>query len=86
MKARQQVLNVGTIQASMRAPIDALTEEDPGLYVVGRPIGFTPSPRFPRYKTVLEAMADGWRLLAPPSLADDGLWDWWLVREVAVGQ
>ncbi len=89
------VLSMGTTSPDLRSEVESWGSEDPRLYVHGKPIGLTPgtykSPDCPRhYKTVLEAMADGWKLLGPPSSApivnSDGetfpQYDWWLVKDV----
>ncbi len=33
------------------------------------------------YPNVFCALADGFKLLAPPVKSEDGLYDWWLVKE-----
>lgn len=79
----QQALIVSTIGPTLRDAAFGWTCEDPSGFVPDREIGITPGARFPyTYGTVLAAMADGWRLLAPPVGADDE-YEWWLVREVA---
>lgn len=57
------------------------------------PVGLIRSGNFPLYPTVLHALGDGWKLLAPPTqydqpcTDDDGaeskitLWEWWLVKD-----
>lgn len=68
----QKVMSCTTQRADMRAPIDGWTFEDGDLVVAGKMIGYTGSPIYPCYATVLHAIGDGWRLLAPPHrLADD---------------
>lgn len=79
---RQQVLTIITIGPNLRSMAEGWSCEDPTLFRPGEPIGRTPAPRFAyTYDTVLAALADGWRLLAPPA-KDAGMWEWWLVREV----
>lgn len=91
-----QVANVQTDRPTIRGKIDGWTFEDSSLLVRrGHPsesgifIGYTPRPKdIPHYGTVLEMLADGWKLLAPPA---DESWDedgsrvsqfgWWLTRE-----
>jgi hypothetical protein len=97
-----KVLVVNTSSPSMRAEIWGWGGEDSDLYVPNKPIGMTPGPEShlglrqldnpsPRWnpKTVLEALADGWKLLGPPQLENlrkayedtEESWAWWLVRE-----
>lgn len=48
-------------------------------------IGLVESDGFPRYQRPIDALADGWRLLAPPTRLDDvgtiKQYDWWFVKE-----
>lgn len=84
----QQVLIVSTEQDSLRSEIYGWTHEDPSLYVRGKHIGHTRSAIGRRPKTVLEALADGWSLLAPPRAFDPGIencidvahYEWWLTK------
>ena len=52
---------------SLRSEADGWSCEDSDLYVLGRPVGMTPGPKF-RYtfENPLQAMAMGWELMAPP--------------------
>lgn len=84
----QKVYVLMTTRPTLRAEVEGWGGEDSALYVPDKPIGMTPGPKFPLYKTVLEALADGWKLLAPPVLVPPeprGItvytWDWWLVKE-----
>jgi hypothetical protein len=86
------VANVQTDGHSMRSKIDGTGMEDPRLFVRGKPIGLTPSPRCCYLgATVLEMLADGWRLLGPPrdtsfTTEEGKRWEqseWWLTLEVA---
>lgn len=93
-----QVASVCTNGHSVRHEIEGWGYEDSDVLVrkqdPDRPgrifIGFTPSPKdIPHYGTVLEMLADGWKLLGPPteeSWVNDegkkiGQWGWWLTRE-----
>jgi hypothetical protein len=79
----QQVMIVSTTRPDLRDEIFGWTVEDPNLFVPGKPIGYTPHARdLSRPGTVMEALAFGWRLLAPPT-EDKDLegWTWWLVRD-----
>jgi hypothetical protein len=86
----------------MRSDIWGWGGEDSDLFVQDKPIGLTPSPESHRGlrrlddpdphwnpKTVLEALADGWKLLGPPQLEnirvaykddDEESWAWWLYK------
>ena len=92
-----QVACVSTDGPTVRSEIDGWTFEDARLFVkkahASDPnkilIGYTPSPKdIPHYTTVLEMLADGWKLLAPPAhekCESDGKqheqWNWWLQRK-----
>jgi hypothetical protein len=94
-----QVATVSTEKPSMRDQIHGWTFEDASLFVRkaarGWParvfIGHTPAPKsIPTYETILEMLAEGWRLLAPPVLCStprtDGsapyvCYEWWLTRD-----
>lgn len=91
----QQVLTCSTRQASLRDEIIGWGGEDPTLFVVGKPIGNTPGPCNNLYEklwhpeTIMEALAMGWKLLAPPTAVSyknetriSIFHEWWLVREV----
>lgn len=80
----KQVLILSTRGGDLRSCVDGWTCEDATLYVPGKPIGFTPSPRCEGYDTALEALADGWDLLGPPRLEENGLWEWWMIRRQPV--
>lgn len=81
----QQVLAMSTSNASLRSEAQGWGWEDPRCYT-REPVGFNPSwspgEQQPSYPHVLAALADGWRLLAPPAVDKNGAADWWLVREV----
>jgi len=76
---------MSTSRPGLRDEVWGWTCEDPSLFVRGKMIGYTPSAKFYHsYKTVLEALADGWKLLGPPQeIPNDAepAWDWWLVRD-----
>jgi len=84
-KSYQQVLLISTEDSSLRSEVVGWGGEDPRLFVPGKPIGMTPGSNFPMYKTVLEAMADGWHLLSQPQHKANQDYDWWLVRTVTEG-
>lgn len=80
-----EYLSLQTERHSVRAQVVGWDHEDPRLVQPG-PIGRTPPPR-PTYTPdcVLRALADGWRLLAPPVHEEGDGWVWCLEREVRRG-
>ena len=81
-----EVLIVETDRACLRAEIWGWSHEDTSLFVPGKPIGMTPGPKnFAKYDTVLGALADGWKMLGPPTQHNDAehgkYATWWLTRE-----
>ncbi len=77
----QKVLIVSTERPDLRSTIFGWTYEDSSLYVDGKPIGYMRSPHSYHPETVLEALADGWKLLSAPVREDAGDYTWWLVKE-----
>lgn len=77
---------------TLRSKAVGWSAEDPRTFVPGgghERIGLSPGFRGPySYSSPLAALADGWKLLAPPELIDtdsDQLhdhYDWWFVRDV----
>lgn len=79
----QQLLTALTAGKNIRAKIQGRTVEDPSLFPGWHSKQSTPNFSLRWYESILEAMADGWKLLAPPQWsADEEGWDWWLVRDV----
>jgi len=93
-----QVAAVSTEHASVRSTIDGWTFEDASLFVPKTHpssqhtifIGYTPAPKhIPTYGTILEMLADGWKLLGPPTQQSLELangdphvsYEWWLTRD-----
>lgn len=79
----QKILLLMTTHSDLRSEVQGWNCEDSSLYVKDKPIGMTPSPTSFFYKSVLEAMADGWRLMGPPvrSLINEvEVYDWWLEK------
>lgn len=96
----QKVLAMTTKGGDLRSDVDECSMEDGDLVVWSSsrypdaPIGLTPSPTGKYWpKTPLHALADGWKLLAPPATVknddgsvyrnDDGstYYTWWFVRD-----
>lgn len=79
----QQVLEMTTMRPTLRAPVMGWNAEDPRGFVRGKPIGYTPGAGFYHmYDNVMAALADGWKLLAPPARSEAQGYEWGLVREV----
>ncbi len=83
-----KILCLDTCSPDLRASVEGWGCEDSYLYVPRKPIGFTPKPKFTHYKTVLQAMADDWRLMGPPvdnSFDRDGIkipyFTFWLSKD-----
>ena len=77
--AAEEVCILSTERSSMRAEVVGWTHENPALVKPGH-IGMTGAPLpYAYYTTVMHALADGWRLPAPPITEDDET-VWWLVR------
>ena len=75
------IVAVSTKQDNLRAEIFGWTYEDSDLFIPGEPIGYTPGYRGRQsHKTVLEMIADGYKLLGPPQKIG-AEWDWWLTKE-----
>ncbi len=84
----QQILFMSTLRPDLRAEATGWSAEDPSQ-CFARPdvrthdqIGLIPGFRGSyTYQAPLFALADGWKLLAPPT--EDGTeWEWWFVRDV----
>lgn len=76
----QETLVMETERCDLRSEVVGWTHEDSNLYVPGKMIGFTPAPiAYARYDTILEAQADGWKLIGPPVRSVDA-YHWYLVR------
>lgn len=84
-----KIASVCTDGPTVRSEINGWGYEDSDLYVRGKHIGATPSPREHHHGTILEMLADGWKLLAPPAdesfTTEDGRrieqHEWWLTKE-----
>ena len=85
----QKVLNVMTKGNTLRSKFDCWSAEDADL-VQGMRCWKVLGMKVPDYETILHALADGWRLLAPPVEITNfivegeyitGYYDWWLVKD-----
>lgn len=69
---------------SLRSDVQSWSCEDGDMYQHNKHIGLTGSPdQFYFFKTVLEAIANGWTLLGPPTEIETNghsMYVWWLVR------
>lgn len=94
MKTVQQVLFLYTRSDSLRAEIIGRGGEDPRGLKLDQPVwkhnGLLFSKEMCKYKTVLHALADSWKLLgfhqANKECTDmsPSWWEWVLVRDVSV--
>jgi hypothetical protein len=80
-----KVLTVTTDRGDLRAEIIGWSCEDSSMYVPNERIGMTPSPLNECHvTTVLQALAEGWEMLAPPTRYEDETsgeyWGWWLIK------
>ncbi len=86
MKTFQQQFQIDTRKPNFRSEAIGWDCEDPSLYS-REPVGlnFNWEGRIPMYPHVLAALADGWKLLAPPTKQEGAsyeTWSWWLVRDL----
>ena len=86
---QQHLMMTTRVGTGLRCEAIGWSAEDPTRFVPGGGYGCVgQSPGFRgryTYSTPLAALADGWRLLAPPEdyeLNGDPALDWWFVREV----
>ena len=88
----QKILILGTRKPILRGPVEKQNAEDGDLFEYNERTfeEVSPKPNVKKYRSVSEAVADGWRLLQPPGKTDSywqddgtnvGLWAWWLVRD-----
>jgi hypothetical protein len=74
---------VATRLGGLRDELVSCTFEEPRLYVRDKPIGLTPPVNgVPKYGSVLEMLADGWKLLGPPVLRFETQYEFWLTKEM----
>lgn len=81
----QKILILLTTGPTLRSSVEGSTCEDGDLIDTTKDIGFSRSPNYPNYPSVMHAIADGWRLLGPPIRHTDSgkEWDeheWWLEK------
>ena len=84
----QKVLVMTTSGGSLRSEAEGWSAEDANLVVRNKPVGFTPGILKVYPTNPLFALADGWKLLAPPVKYQIGTsakpiyqWDWWFVKD-----
>ena len=88
----QKILILGTRKPMLRGPIEKQNAEDGDLFEFNERSfeEVSEKPKLKKYRTVNEAINDGWKLLLPPSKTDSywqddgvnvGLWGWWLTRD-----
>ena len=81
--AKQKLLRMITLDRSLRSKVDSWDHEDGNMIDLQKEIGLSGSPSGPCYQTVMHAIGDGWRLMAPPVFIKDYAknidgWEWWL--------
>lgn len=82
----QKIMIMTTLKPDMRATVDSWGMEDGDLIYMEEEIGFSKSPSFRCWPTVLHAIGDGWKLMAPPVKdehysAKSAGYHWWLTKE-----
>ena len=82
---KQKLLTLVTLSNHVRAKIDSLDAEDGELVKMNKEVGLSGCPHVPFYPTVLHAIGDGWRLMAPPQFIAEYVkntpaWEWWLEK------
>lgn len=86
--SKQKLLIMSTERESLRSDVCGWGGEDGDLINHDKPIGLSGSPHFPTYKTPMNAIGDGWRLMQPPiknySHSTDGIdfyeYEWWFEK------
>lgn len=84
---KMKVLVLSTDRADLRSEVWGWNAEDADLFVFDKAIGHTPDALHltSNINTPLEALAEGWRLLAPPAeySYDENCtaYVWWLTKE-----
>jgi hypothetical protein len=79
----QKILHFMTKTSSLRSSADGWSAEDGDVINVDKVIGLSPGYKgFCCYETPMHAIADGWKLLAPPSnLEYSDFYEWWFVKD-----
>lgn len=82
----QKILHMMTSGSTLRATAEGWTAEDGDMIRPDKPIGLSPSPggQWYCYKTPMHAIADGWRLMGPPTHetwpSGNVYYYWWFER------
>lgn len=77
-----EILTVTTENPTLRSRIVGWTFEDTSLYRHDTARSPSGAGHNDHPETVFEALANGWRLLGPPTrMGHDRIWDWWLTKE-----
>lgn len=82
---KQKILTIGTVEPTLRAESDSIGAEDGDCIRQDKEIGFSPDLRTPFYLTPMHAIADGWRLMGPPTEEKIGAdntpyYTWWFEK------
>ena len=86
----QKVLVMETETNSLRSTAQGWTYEDADYIDIHKHIGLSlgrhPSDRYPTYDCPMKALADGWKLLVPPSgefviSSNKTFYTWWFVKD-----
>jgi hypothetical protein len=76
----QKILHLTTDGSGLRSKVEGWSAEDGDLIEMNKEIGLSDGMKTPFYSTVMHAIADGWKLLAPP--VKSGNWyEWYLVKD-----
>jgi len=82
---KQKILNLVTLDQSLRSKVDSWDAEDGELIDLNKEIGLSRSLSVPYYQTPMHAIGDGWRLIAPPVfiknyINDINAYEWWFEK------
>lgn len=83
---KQKILILVTTEKNLRDKVLSWDAEDGDMIDLDKEIGLSGSPSGStfQYKTVMHAVASGWRLIGPPKRANKtewhDAWEWWLEK------
>lgn len=88
-----KILSMSTNGRGLRSSTEGISAEDGDLIKSDKEIGYSDSMRVTFYKTPMHAIADGWKLLAPPQFEEEipaeklasgksvQIYGWWFVKD-----